>query len=253
MIPDMLGLPFALWSCCMIHRFAIHSLALCFLIAFGVPAAWADEFQAEPDFQLLFNGKDLTGWTYYKANLDGKTETADKRFEVVDGVIVANEGKGIRDLYTAGEFNGNFQLKMEFRASLKSDSGVYIRGPQLQVRDFIRRGEHKHLASVFKNDDWNELDITVRNNQVTTSLNGKAVGPEDALELTVREGKPSAVLNGKPVDVTNLQVTKGPTAVCKINGVPFDPTYKPGTKGGIGLQAEVGKFEFRRIRIKEMP
>jgi hypothetical protein len=59
-------------------------------------------------------------------------------------------------------------------------------------------------------------------------------------------------LNGKAIDVTNVQVTYGPTAVCKINGVAFDPNYKPGVKGSIGLQAETGKFEFRRIRIKEM-
>ena len=213
---------------------------------------WAEE-PPEPGYVALFNGKDLTGWTYYKAKLDSKTETADKRFEVVDGVIVANEGKGIRDLYTSSEFNGSFHLKMEFRASLKSDSGVYVRGPQLQVRDFIRRGEHKHLSNVFKNDDWNELDITVQNDQISTSLNGKTIGPADALELTVRDGKPKAVLNGKPVEVKNLQVTNGPTAVCKINGIRFDPGYKPGNKGGIGLQAEVGKFEFRRIRIKELP
>jgi len=233
--------------------FGFRMLSVLAAAALVGTAIRADDDQPESGYQLLFNGKDLSGWTYYKANLDGKTETADKRFQVVDGVIVANEGKGIRDLNTAGEFNGNFHLIMEFRASLKSDSGVYIRGPQLQVRDFIRRGEHKHLAGVFKNDDWNELDILVRNNQITTSLNGKLIGPDDALEVTVHQGKPKAVLNGKPVEVTNLQVTNGPTAVCKINGVQFDPTYKPGTKGGIGLQAEVGKFEFRRIRIKEMP
>ncbi|HLW63757.1 MAG TPA: DUF1080 domain-containing protein [Gemmataceae bacterium] len=238
----------------MVFRFVVASwFSLLAILGPATTSLRADDFQPETGYRSLFNGKDFTGWTYYKANLDGKNESADKRFQVVDGIIVANEGKGIRDLYTANEFNGNFHLKMEFRASLKSDSGVYIRGPQLQVRDFIRRGEHKHLASVFRNDDWNELDITVRNNQISTSLNGKAVGPEDALEVTVRDGKPNVVLNGKAVEVTNLQVTKGPTAVCKINGVQFDPTYKPGTKGGIGLQAEVGKFEFRHIRIREMP
>ncbi len=39
--------------------------------------------------------------------------------------------------------------------------------------------------------------------------------------------------------------------VCKCNGEAFDPNLKPGTKGPIGLQSETGKFEFRRIRIKE--
>ena len=52
------------------------------------------------DFVPLFNGKDLTGWRVGAEILDGKTESADKRFQVVDGVIVCNEGKGIKDLYT---------------------------------------------------------------------------------------------------------------------------------------------------------
>ncbi|MGE3806772.1 MAG: DUF1080 domain-containing protein, partial [Gemmataceae bacterium] len=120
--------------------------------------------QAQEDgFVSLFNGKDLSGWQYGKGGkaeiLDGKTETSDKRFQVVGGVIVANEGKGIKDLWTVKQFDGNFQLKLEFRAALKADSGVYVRGPQLQVRDYTRRKERN--LKKFKDDDWNELDITV--------------------------------------------------------------------------------------------
>ena len=140
--------------------------------------------------------------------MDGKTETPDKRVSVENGVIVMHEkdskGKGgIRDLYTNKTFAKDFQLKLEFRAGLKADSGVYIRGPQLQVRDFIRRGEQKQMKK-FKNDDWNELEITVT----------------------------------------------GTEAVCRVNGEPLQ-TMKVPAQGGIGLQAESGKFEFRRVRIKE--
>src|SRR5215470_8586312 len=161
--------------------------------------------KVEEGYTSLFNGKDLTGWKYYGTMLEGKTQTPDKRIEVKDGVIVMNEkdekGKGgIKDLYTVKTFNNDFHLKLEFRASLKADSGVYLRGPQLQVRDFIRRNEHKHLKK-FKNDGWNELDITVRNGVVTTTVNGRVLTPKDQLELTVRDGKPEARLNGEPVNV----------------------------------------------------
>jgi hypothetical protein len=177
-------------------------------------AARADDFKVEDGYTSLFNGKDLTGWKYPGMKgkaLDGKTETPDGRIEVKDGVILVNEkdsaGKGgIKDLYTAEDFARDFHLKLEFRASLKSDSGVYLRGPQLQVRDFIRRGEKKDLASVFKNDDWNELDITVKGKEATCLLNGK-----------------------------KLEIMKNLPA-----------------KGGIGLQAETGKFEFRRVRVKTL-
>jgi hypothetical protein len=223
-----------------------HLLAIA---ALGSIAARADD---KIEFKSLFNGKDMTGWTYNGEKMDGRTETPDKRFLIVEGVIVAAEGKGIKVLNTAEQFNHSFQLKMEFRASLKSDSGVYIRGPQLQVRDFIRRKEHLHLKDVFKDDDWNELDITVRSGVTTTTVNGNALTAADTLELTVKGGKPSARLNGKEIAAKNIQVITGPGAVCKLNGVVFDPSYRPGEKGVIGLQAETGKFEFRNVRIREI-
>jgi hypothetical protein len=174
----------------------------------------ADDFKPEEGYTNLFNGKDLSGWYYAikkgeKETLEGKTETSDKRFQVVDGAIVAQAkdaaGKGgIRDIYTEKVFDKDFHLKLEFRAGEKADSGVYIRGPQLQVRDFIRRGEQKQLKN-FKNDDWNELDITV----------------------------------------------KGVEATCLLNGEMLAKMKVP-AKGSIGLQAETGKFEYRRIRLKEL-
>ena len=66
---------------------------------------------------------------------------------------------------------------MQFRAENKADSGVYIRGPQLQVRDFIRRNEQKHLKN-FKNDDWNDLVITVKGTEATYTVNGEKLKPE---------------------------------------------------------------------------
>lgn len=177
----------------------------------SVPGREGDDFKIEEGYTSLFNGKDLTGWRYPGAkgrDMDGRTATPDQRISVANGVVVMNEkdnkGKGgIRDLYTNKSFDNAFHLKLEFRAGEKADSGVYIRGLQLQVRDFIRRGEQKQMKK-FKNDDWNELDIVV----------------------------------------------KGTEAVCRVNGEPL-ATLKVPAKGGIGLQAETGKFEFRRIRIKE--
>ena len=178
------------------------------LVATASPSWAQDDFKPEPGFTSLFNGKDLSGWYYKgkdKTDLAGKTETFDKRFTVEGGAIVANVGKGIKDVYTTQSFDRDFVVKMEFRASLKSDSGVYIRGPQLQIRDFIRRGEQKHLKS-FKNDDWNELVITVEGTTATYTCNGEPLKSPDKMSIP--------------------------------------------QKGGIGLQAEDGKFEFRRIRIK---
>jgi hypothetical protein len=104
----------------------------------------------EEDYTNLFNGKDLTGWEYGPVpvakkpileKLDGKTATKDRVFEVGDGVIVAS-GKKIMALYTAREFNKDFIFNLEFRNSgekPKDNSGIYIRGPQLQL-DAVTQG-----------------------------------------------------------------------------------------------------------------
>src|SRR5438128_1815622 len=100
-----------------------------------------DEFRVEEGYTSLFNGKDLTGWRLGNQKLDGKTETANKRFQVVDGIIVA-DGKGGGNLETVQTFNKDFRLKLQFRAAPKADSGVFLRGPQLQVRDYPRAGPY---------------------------------------------------------------------------------------------------------------
>jgi hypothetical protein len=221
----------------------------------------ADDFKIEEGYTSLFNGKDLSGWKYLpmsKESLEGKTETPDKRFEVKDGIIVVNEkdsnGKGgIKDLFTIKEYNKAFNLRLEFRAAPKADSGVYLRssGAQLQVRDYPTVGPYPKVK--FNNGDWNMLDITVTGPVYTTTVNGKAVTPKDSLEVMVKDGKPTAKLNGQDVEIANIQVSAGDAALCKCNDEVVEKAMKVPFKGGIGLQAEVGKFEFRRIRIKEMP
>jgi hypothetical protein len=218
----------------------------------------SDEFKPEEGFTSLFNGKDLTGWRYHnsKESLAGKTETPDGRMKVQDGVIVMmpkdNKGKGgIRNLWTLASYPRNFHLKLEFRAGLKADSGVYVRGPQLQVRDFVRRREHRHLKK-FKNDDWNTLDVIVRNNVLTATLNRKPVSDTDTVEVTVKDGKPVTRLNGKPIKARSLGIRVGAVAECTCNGERLETMTNIPANGPIGLQAEDGKFEFRHIRIREL-
>ncbi|MCI0640235.1 MAG: DUF1080 domain-containing protein [Gemmataceae bacterium] len=214
----------------------------------------AGDFKIEDGYTSLFNGKDLSGWKYYKEDLEGKSATADKRFTVENGAIVANVGGGIKDLFSVNQFGSDFHLKLEVRAGLKADSGVYIRssGDQLQVRDYVRRGERKQLKK-FKNDDWNELDITVKWGKVTTTVNGKALSAKNVLQLTVKDGQPTATVDGQSVELGSVQVAITGVAHCLCNGEFLEDMPVKQKTGGIGLQAESGKFEFRRIRVKELP
>jgi hypothetical protein len=218
----------------------------------------AQEGKVEEGYTSLFNGKDLTGWVYKSApkeSLAGKTETPDGRFSVENGVIVAHakdtKGKGgIRDLYTAKSYGKDFILKLQFRAAPKADSGVYIRGNQLQVRDYPAAGPYKKVR--FNKGDWNDLEIAVRGNVLVTKVNGKALGGKDSFELSIKGGQPTATLNGKTIPVSKVQLDYGAVAECKCNGEVIEAAFQVPAKGGIGLQAESGQFEFRNIRAKEL-
>ena len=129
----------------------------------------------------LFNGKDLTGWGYKSgAKFDGKTESDDKRYAAKDGVLVVNPGKGIAQLWTTATFPKDFELRLEFRAAVNADSGLFVRGPQLQVRDYLVAGPYKELKK-YKPQDWNEIVVVVKQNVAHCTCNGEVL--EAALKL----------------------------------------------------------------------
>ncbi|MCC7373007.1 MAG: DUF1080 domain-containing protein [Verrucomicrobiales bacterium] len=170
-----------------------------------------DGFVPEPGFQSLFNGKDLTGWRYrptpendrraaanWRANdpnapdwpmLDravewnGAVSTADGRYLAKAGRLVVTtpaEGRKIQQLWTTEEFGGNFVLRLEFRATPNADSGVFIRAPQLQCRDYLLAGPYKQLQS-YRAQDWNALEVIVKDGVARCTCNGEVL--EEALKV----------------------------------------------------------------------
>jgi hypothetical protein len=123
----------------------------------------------------LFNGKDLTGWGYKSGEkFDGKAESDDKRFSAKEGAIVVNAGKGIKQLWTMRQFPGDFELRLEFRAAVNADSGLFVRGPQLQVRDYLVAGPYKDLKK-YKPQDWNEVVVVVKDGVAHCTCNGEVL------------------------------------------------------------------------------
>ncbi|MBA4189929.1 MAG: DUF1080 domain-containing protein [Planctomycetaceae bacterium] len=148
------------------------AVALCF----AVPVFAADEPKLEPGTIELFNGKDLTGWGYKSKDkfesFDGKTEASDKRYSAKDGVLTVNPGKGTAQLWTKEAFPKDFELRLEFRAAVNADSGLFVRGPQLQVRDYLVAGPYKELKK-YKPQDWNEIVVIVKGEVAHCTCNGE--------------------------------------------------------------------------------
>lgn len=149
-----------------------------------------DKFELESGFVSLFNGKDLTGWGFRDsksfaeiANFDGKTISSDDRYVAKHGRLIVTtpaEGRKIAQLWTTREFPKNFVLKLEFRATPNADSGVFIRKPQLQCRDYPVAGPYKNLKQ-YHAQDWNEMVVTVKDNVAHCTCNGEVL--EAALML----------------------------------------------------------------------
>lgn len=145
------------------------------------------------DFISLFNGYDLTGWGYHNGDkneiifesFNGKNKSGDSRFTAGDGILTVNpwieaNGPHFVSLWTKQEFPADFSLTIEFRASVNADSGIFLRGEQLQCRDYLVAGPYKQLKN-YKAQDWNKIEVIVKNNIAHCTCNGEIL--EDALQL----------------------------------------------------------------------
>jgi lysophospholipase L1-like esterase len=145
------------------------------LEAVGLVPAWPDDFIPETAYAPLFNGYDLTGWGYLGGpSLKGKTATDDGRYVARNGrliVTVSHQGQETKKLWAVRTFPRNFVLKLEFRASPNADSGIFVREPQLQCRDFVIAGPFALLAH-YKPLDWNEIVVTVHGGLAHCTCNG---------------------------------------------------------------------------------
>ncbi len=153
------------------------------LATLGFVETTPDNFTMESGFISLFNGRDLTGWGFKTNNFDGQTQSPDGRYVAKNGRVIVTtppEGSRIQQLWTTRKFDGNFTMKLEFRATPNADSGVFIRQPQLQCRDYPLAGPYKQLQH-YKAQDWNEMVVVVKDGIAHCTCNGEVL--EAALKV----------------------------------------------------------------------
>ena len=168
---------------------------------------------------MLFNGKDLTGWTTQGG---GKSN-----WKVVSGVLTSPAPGA--NLMTTQKFN-DFKLHLEFRYPKEGNSGVYLRGRhEVQVED-SPAGDFPlsvHMGGVYgflwPNENaatgpgkWNTYDITLVGRRVTVVLNGKTVIADQIIPgitggaLDSDEGAPGPILlqgDHKAIEYRNIRLT----------------------------------------------
>ena len=178
-------------------------LLSCVLFALSAGAVVAaDEFKPEPGFKLLFNGKNLDGWQTKGAkpeSLDGKTAAYGDRFRVADGQLVIDyKTKGDKYIETREQFGGNFTIRFDFKPGEGCNNDLLLLGTKFDIRAGAKGG----LKGV-KLDDWNAMEIVVKDGSAEFKVNG-----EKAATQKTKGDKGPFTLRAEfgPITVKNVRV-----------------------------------------------
>lgn len=184
---------------------------------------------SRPEAISLFNGKDLSGWVIEN---NGK-------FTVENGVIKVNRGTGwLRSL----DKYADFKLIIEFRfMEAKANSGIFVRTGASSKKD---------------KNGWPDNGYQI---QCLDSLKGKIplgiMIPYGAPPFTFEYNLDAVKKVYKPVEEwQTYEITaKGESFTVKLNGTLVTTVKNvKNLDGHIGIQAEHGLLEFRKLDLLKL-
>ncbi len=222
---------------------------------------------AEPGFQSLFNGKDLTGW-------DGLTEFWSARDGAITGQTTAEHPlKTNTFLVWKGEV-ADFELRLSFRLTGQNEknfgnSGVQYRSRVVDAAGFVLAGYQAdmdlagtYVGMLYEEKGRGILMKPGQTIQVGPMIKNEKTGKEKAqVEVVATPTTPEQLRAAYRVGEWNefVVIAKGNHFQHFLNGTltadvtDNDPT-KAATRGVLALQLHVGTpmtVQFKDIRIKK--
>ncbi len=159
---------------------------------------------AQDDWQVLFDGKDLSGWMSAGGGEPGAG------WVIEDGAMVRKDRAG--DIWTKQRY-GDFVLELEFQT--RGNSGIFIRtddprdcvqtGIEFQVLGPVGRSSKHSCGAAYdllaptkdmvKADEWNQMRITAQGSRITVVLNGEKIIDMDLDQWTTPNQNPDGTRN----------------------------------------------------------
>jgi len=233
----------------------LHSLTLVTLLALGAAsvAAFVPAQGTEDGFTPLFNGRDLTGWTYGR-RANGTINKTGQGYQIENGILFSTKEDG-GNLFTEKQYS-DFSLRFEFRLTPNANNGIGIRAPlvgdaayagmEIQVLDDTG-SEYRNLRPAQYHGSIYNMFAAKRGFQ-------KPVGEWNAQEITAKGRRITIILNGTTIVDANLDDVTDPELLAKHRDLsrPEGSRGIANTTGHIGLLGHGTRVEFRNIRIREL-
>ncbi|MBA2113651.1 family 16 glycoside hydrolase [Bremerella alba] len=219
-------------------------LSLTFVLATGSSLLAADE-----RYQVLFNGKDLSGW-----------KGLDKFWSVQDGTIIGettseNPTSGNTFLIWQGPQLGDFEFRGKVRFQ-GNNSGVQYRSEIVDADNYVLKGYQADLHprqeyfGMLYGEKTGRGIIATRGQQVVISEDGKK-------KVTSQVGDSELLTDDDWNDVHIVAV--GNRLIHQINGITTvdvtDKSKQAMLQGALGLQLHAGppmKVEFRNLLLRQL-
>ncbi len=205
------------------------------------------EAETKAGWELLFNGKDLTGWNNFKS------DKVRKGWQVVDGDLVCVDPHDAGDLCTKGEYDW-FELSLDFKMGEGANSGiiyhvtnaggaVWATGPELQLEDNAKATDPQRCGWLY---GLYKPEIDPKTNAPLDAT--KPAGEWNHLRLILSPEKCVHEINGVKYFeyVLGSEDFKKRVAASKFGSMK---NFAKFDKGFLALQGDHGKVSFRNIKL----
>jgi 3-keto-disaccharide hydrolase len=237
-------------------RTFLIALGFAFVGALALTAAESSEINSLTDqekaagWQLLFNGKDFTGWHNFKS-----TEVK-PGWAVQDGALVCEDPHNAGDIVTTDQFDW-FELELDYNISEAGNSGImyhvtdaggaiWATGPEFQLEDNVKAADPVRCGWLYA---LYQPPIDPKTDKPLDAT--KPVGEWNHVRLIISPEKCEHFINGVKYFeyVLGSDDFKDRVAKSKFSRMP---NFAKSDKGYIGLQGDHGKVSFRNIKIRPL-
>lgn len=189
---------------------------------------------SKSEWKPLFNGKNLDGWKHV-----GPGE-----FVVENGVLKSVGGMGL--LWYTGEKFGNSVIRVVYKVSGDSNSGVFIRIPEQPTEPWMPVNKGYEVQIDDSDDDWHRTGVLY---SFTKTLAQPKTGEWNTMEIALEDERTVVTVNG--TKVTDFK-EGSPVPEKKEK---YEPDRgKRAASGYIGLQNHNDKdvVYFKEVSVKKL-